>query len=250
VNTTILKAMALAMERRSFAQGATAMVVAERGQAEIAQFYPGTSVVLTENAVGELPLPTVGRDEMRRNLGVQDRRVVLMVGGDWALRGVALVLEALAQLEDDVVLVVVGRGDATGLRRAAVERGLEGRLVLLGQRSDLADLYGAADVFVLASKYETFSLVLVEAARSHLPIVSTNVGVASTLNDGPEGAGLLLVDRTPPSIANGIAAVFGDPEASALRAERAVLRSQRFTVDRLVGAVAAAYHAAVEKAQS
>ena len=226
------------------------MVVAERGRAEISRFYPNTPVILTENAVPDLPAPTVARAAMRQALGVEDRRVILMVGGDWALRGVGLVLEALTMLDDDVVLVVVGRGDAASLRRAAGERGLANRVVLLGQRSDLADLYGAADVFVVASAYETFSLVLVEAARSHLPIVTTNVGVASTLHDGADGPGLLLAERTPEALAAGIADVLADPVASVARAERAFESSQRFTVDRLVSAVRAAYHAAGEGPRS
>ena len=250
VNTAVLKIMARAMERRAFTHGASAMVVAERGPAEISRFYPNTPVILTENAVPDLPAPTVVRAAMRQALGVEDRRVILMVGGDWALRGVGLVLEALTMLDDDVVLVVVGRGDAASLRRAAGERGLANRVVLLGQRSDLADLYGAADVFVVASAYETFSLVLVEAARSHLPIVTTNVGVASTLHDGADGPGLLLAERTPEALAAGIADVFADPVDSVARAERAFKRSQRFTVDRLVSAVRAAYHAAGEGPRS
>jgi glycosyltransferase involved in cell wall biosynthesis len=250
VNTAVLKFMARAMERRAFTHGASAMVVAERGRAEIARFYPNTPVILTENAVTDLPAPTVARAAMRQALGVEDRRVILMVGGDWALRGVGLVLEALTMLDDDVVLVVVGRGDAASLRRAAGERGLANRVVLLGQRSDLADLYGAADVFVVASAYETFSLVLVEAARSHLPIVTTNVGVASTLHDGTDGPGLLLAERTPAALAAGIAAVFANPVDSVARAERAFERSQRFTVDRLVSAVRSAYHAAGEGPRS
>jgi len=247
VNTALLKVMARAMERRTFARGATALVVAERGRAEIAEFYPGTPVIVTENAVPNLPAPTTPRAEMRSALGVEGRRVVLMVGGDWALRGVGIVIDALSLLDDEVVLVVVGSGDAAALRRSAASQGLSDRLVLLGQRPDLADLYAAADVFVLASAYETFSLVLVEAARSHLPIVSTNVGVASTLNDGVDGPGLLFADRTATSIAGAITEALRDPTASAARAERAWIRSQRFTMERLVGAVRSAYRAAGEK---
>jgi glycosyltransferase involved in cell wall biosynthesis len=248
LNTALLKAMALRAERRSFRRGAAAAVVAERGVAEIERFYPGTQVVLTENAVPDVA-PTTTRLATRAALGFDEETLVLLVGGDWALRGVPLVVEALGTLPKGVHLLLVGDGDRTLVEAAAARAGVLGRVHLLGQRRDLADLYAAADLLVQASAYETFSLVLVEAARAHLPIVSTDVGVASTLyrgGPGDRGDGLVLVDREPAAIASGIARVLGDPAAAAARAERAAARSRRFDDAHLIHAVDEAYRGRID----
>ncbi len=57
---------------------------------------------------------------------------------------------------------------------------LADNVFLLGQISnnDLIDLYASADVFVLPSRSESYGIVLLEAAASGIPIVSTDVGAA------------------------------------------------------------------------
>ncbi len=62
-------------------------------------------------------------------------------------------------------------GDA--FHTLAVTLGVDDRLHLLGAlpADDIADLYGAADVFVFPSTWETFGLAAVEAAMAGLPMV-------------------------------------------------------------------------------
>ena len=76
-------------------------------------------------------------------------------------------------------LLVVGGGSAG--YRAEVEReadklGVASMITWAGQRSDVADIMQALDVFVLASLAETFSLVTAEAMAAGLPVVATAVG--------------------------------------------------------------------------
>lgn len=247
VNTATLKRMALALERRSFARGATAMVVADRGVAEIERFYPSTPVVVTPNAVPAASGSVRARTTVRHELGLTGTRVLLLVGGDWALRGVSLVVAALGALPDDVHLIVAGEGDRRLIEAAAAHVGVADRVHLLGQRHDLDDLYSAADLLVQASAYETFSLVLVEAARASLPIVTTDVGVASTLLGDASAPGLTMVERSTTSIASGVLAVLADPRRAQEMAGRARLRSEAFTDERLVVAVATAYDEALRR---
>lgn len=50
------------------------------------------------------------------------------------------------------------------------------RITFLGRRGDVESLMRAADAFVFSSNWEGLPLVLLEAAASGLPIVSTDVG--------------------------------------------------------------------------
>src|SRR5690606_38146453 len=66
--------------------------------------------------------------------------------------------------------------------RAQIEKsGLSGRVELTGPKSpeELDELYARADIFVLASHYEGYGMVLAEALARGLPIVTTTGGAAA-----------------------------------------------------------------------
>lgn len=85
---------------------------------------------------------------------------------------------ALSGLLDlDWSLDLVGDGPLMdGYRRRAQELGIEARVSFLGQRMDVPDLLDAADLFVLASRWEGFPRSILEAMRAGLPVVTSDVG--------------------------------------------------------------------------
>lgn len=97
----------------------------------------------------------------------------------------ALEIDAAAGF-DDWHLIIVGaldRNPATveALRKQIAIAGLEARIEIAGpkSRADLDALYDQADVFVLASHYEGYGMVLAEALARGLPIVTTTGGAAA-----------------------------------------------------------------------
>ncbi|MBK1697567.1 glycosyltransferase family 4 protein [Rhodovibrio salinarum] len=110
---------------------------------------------------------------------------------------------------------------AQQMRRLVAELGLTSRVIFRGELSGRAldAAYHTCDLFVLASHYEGYGMVLTEAVARGLPVVATAGGaVPDTL---PEGAGLLA----PPGDIEGLAAaldrVLGAPELFAQLAEGA-----------------------------
>jgi glycosyltransferase involved in cell wall biosynthesis len=147
---------------------------------------------------------------LRARLGVPPQRLVLaFVGGDWGHKGLRTVIEALAQARE-WDLVVAGRGHPASYQALADSLGVGGNVHWLGVVRDMPVVYELADAFVLASGYETFSLVTFEAAASALPILATPVnGVRELIEDGSNG---LLIAPEPDAIAARLRQLAADPE--------------------------------------
>ena len=115
---------------------------------------------------------------------------------------------------------------AEAVRGAVADHGLDGRVTLAGEvaHEDLGALYDGADVFVLASLYESYGMALAEALARGLPIVATSGGgVAETV---PADAALLVAPGDGAALAGALGAVVGD----------AVLRERLAEGARLAGA--------------
>ena len=147
---------------------------------------------------------------LRKRLGVASpqRLVLAFVGGDWGHKGLRIVIEALARARE-WDLVVAGRGHVAPYQRLADSLGVGGAVHWLGVVREMPVVYELADAFVLASSYETFSLVTFEAAASALPILATPVnGVRELIEDGRNG---LLIAPEPDAIAERLRQLAADP---------------------------------------
>jgi glycosyltransferase involved in cell wall biosynthesis len=130
---------------------------------------------------------------------------VLFVGGIQPRKDPLAAIEALALLQGDLSLVVVGAEKRGGdeVRRTVSRLGLEQRVDLAGhvEHDELAALYRGAACLVFPSRYEGFGLPVLEAMASGTPVVAAAAGAV------PEVAGdaaILVEPGEPASIAAGI----------------------------------------------
>tara|TARA_R110002126_G_scaffold6119_8_gene32226 strand:+ start:1754 stop:2920 length:1167 start_codon:yes stop_codon:yes gene_type:complete len=112
-----------------------------------------------------------------------------------AVKRVPWLIEAFADACEGIEarLVLVGDGpEQAACRRIAQERGIQDRVIFLGERDALPALLAPATVFCLASTEESFGLSSLEAMSCGTPVVATRVGgVCEVVEDGKSG---LLVD--------------------------------------------------------
>ncbi|MGQ4807549.1 D-inositol-3-phosphate glycosyltransferase [Candidatus Entotheonellaceae bacterium PAL068K] len=141
---------------------------------------------------------------------------LLCVGTVTPRKGHVVLVEALARLQDlDWRLLCIGslqRHPATvaALQATIAQHRLEARMTLIDERppEDVAAAYQRADVFVLASYYESYGMVLSEALARGLPIVSTMGGaIPDTV---PAAAGLLVPPGDVSALAQALRRVIGD----------------------------------------
>lgn len=131
---------------------------------------------------------------------------------------------ALARRRGDFHLLLVGRGtDSPAVRGRAARAGAQGVVSFLGGRLDVPAILAAADVFVLSSRFEVFSLAALEAMAASLPVV-VNGGAAfdEMFTDGVEGR------KVPPADPDALAGALGELlDAPALRRRLGAAARQR-----------------------
>nr|MDT0656665.1 glycosyltransferase family 4 protein [Micromonospora sp. DSM 115978] len=137
-------------------------------------------------------------------------RIVTTASADVPLKGLLPLVEAVAKLrtERPVELLVIGSARVDGPVRRAVERfGLAGAVRFTGRlpHPELVDELRRAQVAVVPSLFEGFSLPLVEAMACGTPVVATTGGALPEVA-GPDGDAALLV---PPGDAAALAGAIG-----------------------------------------
>jgi glycosyltransferase involved in cell wall biosynthesis len=168
----------------------------------------------------------------RAQLGIADDRLVAaFVGSEWGRKGLEPVIRALA-LTRDWHLVVAGGGDRAHYEALAESLGVGERIRWLDVVHDVPLVYALADAFVMASSYETFSLVTFEAAASGLPVLATAVnGVRELIQDGENG---FLITAEPQVIADRLTRLGGDPDLRSRMGRAAREASLAFGRERMI----------------
>ncbi|NBV74146.1 MAG: glycosyltransferase family 1 protein, partial [Actinobacteria bacterium] len=166
-----------------------------RMQGKVASRMPRV-VVVSENSIQDIHtdmgvdldrmrLVPVGVDpELFRPLDGIERRpshLITTASADVALKGLAYLLEAMAKLRADgraVTLTIIGR-PKPGKSMDLIERyGLRDSIEFVSGVSDerIVELYAEAELAVVPSLYEGFSLPAIEAMCSGTPLVATDGG--------------------------------------------------------------------------
>jgi glycosyltransferase involved in cell wall biosynthesis len=169
-----------------------------------------------------LPPATRSRAEVREELGVDDARPLLVaVGRLHPQKGYDILLDAVARWEADgrlspaPLVAVAGDGPLEAELSARV-RAERLPVLLLGRRSDVADLLGAADACVLPSRWEGSPFTAQEALRAGTPLISTRAGgIAELVGDGAE----LVPVGDATALADAVVRVLADPARAARLAE-------------------------------
>lgn len=136
--------------------------------------------------------------------------VILSVGVLRYYKGLHILIAAMREL--DATLVIVGGGpEEIRLRALVDEAGLAGRIHFVGRVADedLPSYYQAADIFVLAShlRAEAFGIVLLEAMAAGLPLVTTEIGTATSEINRHGLTGFVVPPNDAPALARALQAL-------------------------------------------
>lgn len=143
------------------------------------------------------------REEARTELGLpEDKFVIGTIGRLVKIKGHAVMIDAIARLEDtypQAVVAVIGGGEAEPeLRKQVADSGLEDVVYLLGSRPEAIKYVKAFDVFALPSFTEGLPLALLEGMSGGIPVIGSDI---DTIKPYIGGLGQVCKVKDPDSLA-------------------------------------------------
>jgi len=176
-----VSSLALSHYRQQFPEADNRLQVVHPG-IDLERFSPNSRIMIRQDI------------RARYRIGAPDF-VVLFVGMNFELKGLATLIAAVAQARKNspggrpITLLVAGKGDRRRFGRLAAHYGIQQAVIFAGEQGQgIEDFYAAADVHALLSGFDTFGMTVLEAMASGLPvIISQNVGAKDLVIDGVHG---------------------------------------------------------------
>ncbi len=156
--------------------------------------------------------PQVHSDLAASNAGP----VVVLPAAFRDFKGIPIAIRAWPQVlarHPDAVLALTGGGELEDdLRRLVAELGLENSVIFVGVRTDMPEVYRAADVVLLPSTYgENLPTVLIEASATECAIAASRIGgIPDIVPDGETG--LLFEAGSTEGLADAVCRLLDDAE--------------------------------------
>ncbi len=178
-----------------------------------------------------VPAGEYARIDIRRRYNLPERYII-GVGTIQPRKNQLLTLQALAALDSDIHLILIGRRTpyARDIDRYAATHGLQGRLHILEgvPFADLPALYGAATCAAYPSRYEGFGLPIVEALSCGTPVVAAT---GSCLEEAG-GPGAVYIDPDDAeAMADALARICGDSRLRQSLADSGLRYVRRFSAE-------------------
>ncbi|NEK94479.1 glycosyltransferase [Modestobacter muralis] len=235
---TLSTRAAFAFFRRFMASRVSGVLAVSRSLERYAAraLTPAVPVVYVPNPVRDFEAPDRGPSVGDPFQFISVARLSYQKGQDVLLHALALARPRLPPVR----LTLVGSGpEEAALRALSTRLGLDDVVVFAGYTTDPDRHLVAADCFVLASRWEGFGVVLVEALRFGLPLLSTDCefGPADVITD--TAIGELVAPESPEALAEGLV------RAAGRRDEPGDVARRRAAADLFSRSVVVAEHALV-----
>ena len=163
---------------------------------------------------------------VRQRFGIGSEKIVaLIIAQDFARKGLREAIVAMSQTRDErLVLLVVGKEDPAPYRRVAEDNGVARQVIFAGATTDPYSFYRAADFFLLPTRHDPCSLVVLEALAMGLPVISTVFNGACELMQDAKHGFVLREQEDVESLALAMRALLDDTRRREMRHACVALR--------------------------
>lgn len=219
------------------------------------KLLPPEKVRLIRNGIDTLHFrktkETTNREKLLRELKLPVGNLLVGIAGAIArhkgqtdfVRAAALVLRQFPATE----FVIIGRNDSAKdkyrkrLEKLIEELGLQNKIHFLGWFADVAPVFSVLDVFVSASRAESFGLAIVEAMASACAVVAAETDGAKEIIENNE-TGKLVPIGNPKALAEAVSEFLQDEAARKTYGEKAQKSAiEKFDIEKMIAETEALY---------
>ena len=171
------------------------------------------------------------RDELLSEISADEDSIILLSIGELSDRkNHSVSIKALSQIKNENLhLVIAGTGEKREeFLSLAKELGVDGRVHLLGFRTDVAELLKSADIFLFPSIQEGLPVALMEAMSCGLPVICSEIRGNTDLID--DTCGVLCPATDADSFATAIKKLISDEALRSSMAEKAFKESKKYDI--------------------
>ncbi|CUT93540.1 N-acetyl-alpha-D-glucosaminyl L-malate synthase BshA [Staphylococcus capitis] len=137
-------------------------------------------IVPIYNFVRENEFPTRHNEELKDCYGIlPEEKVLIHVSNFRRVKRIDTIIETFAKVHERIPskLILLGDGpELLDMRQKARELNVEEHVLFLGKQNDVSAFYQLSDLVLLLSEKESFGLTLLEAMKTGVLPIGTNVG--------------------------------------------------------------------------
>lgn len=134
---------------------------------------------LSESDIADETPTSSLKEKMREELNIKEDKVIISVGRFIYEKGYDILLNAMADLDKNVGLYIVGGTAKDEYTKIVNEKNLKNvHFIEFKKKEELKKYYIASDLFVLPTRGDVWGLVVNEAMACALPVITTNRCVA------------------------------------------------------------------------
>jgi glycosyltransferase involved in cell wall biosynthesis len=185
----------------------------------------------------EIPenIQNISGENIRNQLRIDDK-IVLGISSRFhkERKGFDILFEAFSKLDERFVLLIIGipKENQNEVFEYASTFGItEDKILMPGFIDNIFEYYKAMNIFLLPSRSEGFSLALLEAAASGLPIIASNIPGNDEFIDH-EKNGLLFDISNPAELTEAVLLLVNEPKLKELGISARNTFFEKFTLDR------------------
>jgi UDP-glucose:(heptosyl)LPS alpha-1,3-glucosyltransferase len=201
----------------------TVLILSDYVKQFVAKHYPSLPESKLQKLFNSVDLHRFHRERQPKK--TSDDVMALIIAQDFERKGVPQAIEAVKNINiglprgaPRLKLVVVGKEHAAGV---------DGDVTYAGETPEIGNFYAAADFFVLPTRHDPCSLVVLEALAMGLPVITTKQnGASEIMTDGREG--FVLESRDDPLLVENMKQLL-DPQLRRRMSEAALALRPRLS---------------------